>query len=565
MIGRVFLARTWSADVAFDPVAHATEDLTVFSAKFTQARQEAGIIEIECLYPAGGFLTSNRWGILSVEIDGVPVEVARGEIVGFPLALAGQTVRVQMICRRPSHVEEVDDLFASRNAEVPVELEDIDIARRTEAYLLDEIYHDPRTLIASLEPIAGNAPPVLTLCGEGAAPGQSQIFALSAEITDAPSTKCVVECQVDFEQLIYGKFNAAAELSALPASERTTFTPNALADAAKNIALDGGYELLSSSIETSPLLPLTVYTSARTVDPATCVVTKAARVNMMEHQIVDLHLDVLAQAVQPRRERFRVSVAPLLLPFGGEADAEEIVYLTDAEKRAETVQVLSYEPRPGSLVQFFKRGVGASIFTSGGAYRETVQDIVDALVRRAARTAIERAHCVQLTIDTTAEVAISLTLKDRVRVTDARLPAGVATGKIVGLEVEFGQSDRGRIVLACPVSDSIDVHEAEIQYSSMSVLPGFSIDTTSNLEAVRNGSAPALVDSFSLIDAGDVQRAEIDGTTETYVIADPEDAVSKTGIMLHLRDLSPSDVENLDEAVIEFAPVSLILPEGIRL
>jgi hypothetical protein len=555
----------WSADIAFSPSEHAREDLTVFSASFTQARQEAGIIEIECLYPACGFLTSSRWGILSVEKDGVAVEVARGEIVGFPLALTGQTVRVQLICRRPGHVELVDEIFASRDSEVPAELEDVDTPRRTEAYLLDEVYHDPVSLMPSLEPIAGSAPPVLTLYGEGAAPGQSEIFGLSAEITDAPSATCTVECQVDFEQLVYGKINAAAEISALPAGERTTFTPNALIDAAKNISLDGGYELLSASLETTPLVPLEIFTSARTVDPATCVVTRAKRVSMQEYRIDGVDLEVMVQAVQPRRERFRVSVAPLLLPFGGEADAEEIVYLTDAERRAETVKVMSYSPRPGSLVQFSKRGVGASIFTSGGAYRASIHDITDALVRRAARTAIERAHCVQLTIDTSAETAISLTLKDRIRIIDARLPAGIATGKITGIELTFGQTDSARIVIACPVSDSIDVDAVDIQYSAQEVLPEFVIDTTSTLQAVSAGDESELVLECALIDAGDVQRDEIDGTTETSVIADPEAAVPKTGLTLSLRDLTPVDVDTLDEAVISFAPVAVILPEGIRL
>jgi hypothetical protein len=199
-IGKIYFARVASPSVAFDPASHAAEDLTVFKASVSQARQECAIISLECLYPEGGLL-SDRWGILSIERGGVAVEIARGQINGFPAAFAGQRVQVELICRRTDHVTAVDELFAARDAEVPDVLVDSNVMRRTEAYLLDEVYHDKLTLTPTLEPIAGAEAPALTLYGEGAAAGQSQIMGIDIEITDAPVEAVTIDLECFFEEL----------------------------------------------------------------------------------------------------------------------------------------------------------------------------------------------------------------------------------------------------------------------------------------------------------------------------------------------------------------------------
>src|SRR5690606_19500628 len=69
-------------------------------------------------------------------------------------------------------------------------------------------------------------------------------------------------------------------------------------------------------------------------------------------------------------------------------------------------------PRQGryKIQQIARRGVSASVFRSGGQFRESCRDIVEAVARYAARIAIERAHCVWLRIDIPATHILDLDL-----------------------------------------------------------------------------------------------------------------------------------------------------------
>lgn len=568
MIGKVFFARVASATTPFDPEAHAVEELTIFSASVSQGRQEAAIVTIECEYPEGGLFGGPRWGMLSAEIDGTVMLLARGEIVVFPMALAGQTVRIEMICRRSDHTAAVDALFASRNPEVPSELVDIEVERRTEGWILDEVYHDPQTLTPSLQPIAGNEAPLNIVFGEGSESGTSNVLSIRAEITDAPPSFAELELEAYLEQRRYAVFNAAGRFGAVEGALRRTLTPNALRDAITSASTDGGYEILSGNLETSLHQTHEVYISEKVVDPTSCVITqKAGKAEVDEYSIDSLEIDTLVQAVQPRREYLKVRVTPELQALGGESDITETLYMSDADARAQSIQVLSYNPGNGVGVrQFSKRGVSASLFSSGGAFRESCSDIVAALATRAARQLIEAAHCVELTIATTAETAMSVTLKDRVRINDVRLPAGYAIGKVVGIDYTLSETDSGQIMLACPISaDATGRNEVELVMPAPDIDITSPIVTTATMAALISGDPYTMTTSFALSDTAEDQLTPISGTTEEIVIEDPESRIPKTGIEIEFRDLQPMDADDVEPTRMAYAPITLRLPEGIQL
>lgn len=567
MIGKVFFARVAGPDVTFSAVDHAREDLVVLKVAVSQARQEAAIIELETLYPAGGLLGGDRYGILSADVNGTIVEIARGEIVGFPVALAGETVRVELICRRSDHAQLVDDLFATRSDEVPPEIEDINSPRRAEGYILDEVYHDRRTLTPTLEPISGQGAPAAVLYGEGAAAGQSEILSMSIEITDAPARSVMIEADVNFTEVAWGKVDLGSQLTIMvPDADRATYTPNALANAVRGITLDGGYELLASSLETQESTRLTVHSKAQRTDPATCAIIPSEKTHFRKHIITDLKIEALVTASQPRSEILRVSVEPSLAPFGGEVSETEYLSLGDCETRARTIHSFTYFPTQTSSISMSRLGVGRSIFASGGQFRSSCRDIYDALIKRAARIAIERAHCVRLTVETTAEVVLGLDLRDRVEVRDVRLPGGVATGKIVGWDIEINNAAIGRLVLAVPISGRRGSNDAAAVSDAAPVFrTAVNGATTAAMSAVRNSTDAYFVERLEIIDAAPEQEAALAGSTATSPIEEPDKQLPRSGIAISLADLSPTELESLRKTELETVAVSVTLPDGISL
>lgn len=564
-LGRLFFARVTDPDVEFDPDIHALEDLTVFGVRVSHARRECAIISLDCLYPEGGLLGSARWGILSIERGGVPHEIARGQISGFPLALAGQTVSVDLMCRRSDHIEKVDALFAARNSEVPVELMDMSVARRTEAFILDEVYHDRRTLNPSLEPIAGGAAPALTLYGEGSDPDQSRILSMSIQITDTPASRITVRTEAHFEEQAWGQFDAASpHFASIDPARQLTYTPEALRNSMSAVQLDGGFERLASGIETVQLAgSMTVFTTQRGVDPRSCNVIHSKKVQFPEHRIDSMSLECAVSALQPRREILEITVESGIVGYSGEMSAlDETIYVADMEARARTARVMSYQTGRGRPVQFVRRGVAPSVFSSGGDFRESCTDIAEAIARYGARQLIERAHCIQIVVSVPAEDILDIDLRDRVRIVDVRLPGGQAVGKVAGWDIEIGETAVGQLVLACPISSGSG-DTASVDVSDIRVVGDISIDSTPTLDAVKTGDAFALVTRFELVDAAPEQIDAIGGSTPDEPIPDPETQIPQTGVLVEFVDLVPTDYDVLDPTRVRLADFPLTLPQGI--
>lgn len=577
MIGKIYFARVPSSDEPFDPITHAREDEQVMGIRYSHVVEESAIIEVEMIAAAGGIMTGHPWGIVSFEVDGIVTEIARGQIVNFPLSLLGEMVKYELICRSGNHVAAVDALYAAQDHLVPKELETLGKTRRTAPYLLSYIYHDPRTLTPSLDPICGSGGIAAVLFGEGADPDQSNIFGLKMELSDNPASSVSITLESIWEQIEYGKVDIAAQFDLIDDYKKRTLTPLALADSLRSIKMTGGYELLTTSVSTSAMLPIDVYTSERSVDPATCIVTPAQKSQVMRHSIDDIAIETICTASQPRKERITVTVVPGLKPVGGESDVAETLGLYDPEHHAYVSRYISYRRNPAEpgLTTTTRYGVLGSIFMASGGLRASTQDIINATARRAARIAAIRAHCVRLTIDTTAEAAAEITLKDRIQVYDARLPGGTATGKVIGVGIDLtGSSASGQIILACPVSDTTykpgntiatEGIERMIKPTGGAIEDGWSIAQTAHINAVRDGDAMHLTESMDIIDGADVQEPLINYTDEDNVISDPQNVIPPTTIDIQMTDLDPTDIELMPVTMLKYKAFDLRLPEGISL
>lgn len=416
-----------------------------------------------------------------------------------------------------------------------------------------------------MEAIAGDSKPAHTLYGEGGAAGQSRILSIDIDITDTPAEAVTIELECAFDEEAWSVFDAGDRFALLDAADKATYTPNALRSALQSLRADGGFEVLSSSMVTRELTPTRVYTAPREVDTATCVITPAESVDIMRHEIESIKIECLVNAIQPRRERLSVTVKPEISDFGGQVEELlETEYMLDAESRAHFTHVMSFSTGQYTLAQFSRSEVDPSIFYRDGAFRASNTDVVEALTRKAAKIALERAHCVQLTVETSVEEILHLDLRDRVRIVDARLPGGLAVGKIIGWDVTFGASQAGQIVVMCPISRST-ANEASVDFFDPEIEGSVNIDTTSTMRAVRDGDSLHLITDLTLTDTAEQQYAQIGDTDEHNVIQDPTSQMARTGVTMQFADLTPVEADALDTTVIKLKKYTLKLPEGITL
>lgn len=324
--GKIYFSRV--ANI-LDPKTPRAEDLLVFGVVFEHFNGEAATVRLECLYPQTGLLSGPRFGVLSIDVDGVETEIARGQIVGHPVALPGQPVSVELLCRRPDHDAQIDALYLPFDNIIPSELADTAVKRRSEPYVSATPYIDPVSLEAELNTIAGLTNYDKILVGENFASEPSQILSMNVSITNPPPKE--VEFIVDAfwtEERI-----REVDLFSTPANA-VTLTPNALRSSLQSPVIDGsGFQFLEASLTTTPLIAADVVVSERKVDPFTCIVTPAVQERIMAHRIDNGTLNVLASAEQPRREILKFRMIPLIQDIGGGTVITENISLGNIDAR----------------------------------------------------------------------------------------------------------------------------------------------------------------------------------------------------------------------------------------
>lgn len=592
-MGKAYTALVSSPTVPFDPIAHAREDLEVFRMHFAQVDSECGIIQLECRYPIGGIMSLPRWCIISVDFGDGLIEVARGEIVQFPFALAGDLVQIEVMCRDQHHTSLVDDLYDALDSTIPVELEAADAKRRAEAYILDVVYHDPRTLRPSLVPIAGDQPPVRTYYGEGATAGTSNVFGLKASMISSPAKSVTMTISASWQQKEYGDINIAERFPKSHPDQSLTLTPDAMRKALSSIQLDGGYSMLSASLDAIPSQPrISWWITKPETDPWSCITVYPDYRQVRTHIINSIDVRAEVVAVQERTETLEITVRPQIADIGSAEDVRETLEAVNVERLIEESRTVSYPARPDKphlINQVTRWGVGDTLFRGPlGMIRPPAQKIVAAAIGRAARIAIQRAHCIEIIINVAARDAVEITLRDRIRVYDRRLPGGYAVGRVYGLEWTLSsRGEAGKIILRCPVSTSGDRDSADV-IGGDEITTNTPIFNTPVILAVRTGDAQYLTTDLQVHDFASEQReamgidpAHPTPPAEMQPPDDPDDDVvsdepypveglwpplkdpTTTTISVDLRDLSPRDIEDMPVLRLALSDVIVSLPAGV--
>lgn len=570
--GKIYFARIAQWD---DQHTLQAEDLTIFGVNFTHFDGEAATVDLECFYPESGLLSGPRFGVLSIEIDGVETVLARGQIVGHPVALPGEVVTVEMLCRRPDHTQQIDELYAVYDAQIPSELADDTMKRRSEPFVSAKPYIDPVTLSADWSSIAGVTSFDRTLVGENGTGEISDILEMGVLITDAPATEVEIVAEAYFVE----ERMREIDLFEMPVdgTSLTTLTPEALSQALQSPIIDGGgFEFLEASLQTTKMRDLNIVTSKRQVDPFTCVVTPATVEQIPVHRIDNGTLNVLAFAEQPRREVLKFRMKPMIQDIGGGEVVTEHVTIANIGNRIRKFVPYSFKDAQGNLTQKAKKLAARRKiwFDESGTFRPENQDILHTLAFRAAKILNERSHCVELTLNVRLQAAIGLSLKDRLRVVDSRLNGGQAMGKITSISYSINSSEEATVTISCPISAPAEARTADYRFSYWFDHDGDEDQppAAQAVDALRNGSVNAhnfFVEDFRLENLEADQMQNLANHTEENVNAtalpDPLSEVPPTGFTVDLAEANPIDLEELGDHEVRLMPAELRLPQGIVL
>lgn len=456
MLEKLYLFRHSSPDYNVSRF-EAEASQPVMSATFSHREEEAAIITVAYELQQTTFGSGSRYGILcGVDSEGAFRVLARGEVVGYPVGLAGATVSVEIMCRRPDHVSRVDQLWLEWSTFVPPELDNSTDPRRAEMFVPKVVYHDPVILEPRLVPMEGEGAPI-ELYGEGASWGDSKILSIRGSVTEAPAESVTVGADAVFDERLTKPVDFGPEIGTVQ-----TATPKEFKAGIRKMSAGGGDFFILSKEARLVGTSAHVYTSHKaTIDPITCLV-RPKKTAVAPVQTFEIDLRAAVTVVQRRREVAELKVIPQIWKMGGASDVAFDVSVYDAENLAYSEQQYQYQtgqylkiagqefPVMGS-VNF--RNVRRSIFVRNDAIYSENLHVLKALVGQGVREAVQRAHCVQLSLSVTADAMEGIRVGGRVRVHDVRLPGGRATGKVVGIAMSWTSSATATLELSCPISE----------------------------------------------------------------------------------------------------------------
>lgn len=560
-----------------------TRSDTVFSVVFDQSAGAAATLVIDCLYPPGGFLGADRYAEVFIEVDGVEEMLARGYIAGHPWAMPGERVQVEMICRNADYVEKFDAIFAPFDASTPECLAPLGRTRRSEDFIPYHKHVDPVTLAEELVLIGGSAPPVRTLTGAVDGYQGAEILSVQHNITKTPVSMIEFEVEAFFVERRVG----VADLWQPDQSQTPvmTATPNALYDALRNLTLDGGgVTPLSSDLQTFQNNTVEVMLEEGGSDPATCLKYPPKLADVGVHMVSSASLEVLLDAEQPRREKLIFRMIPEVQQFGEMEVLRESISLGPVEDLM--TRSVGYSYHVDGNWRLSRQSVVAtnSFFTEYNAeqgvrqYDPDMDMVINSLGYYASRLALERSHCVELTIETTLSAAYGLTPRDRIVIADQRLAGGYTMGKIVGINLNIGSSEKATLTVECPISKPGENYPGG----------GFTFNYFYALDQIGVGGPPSspivdlmrtsssagmigqnIIANFDLYNAYDVQSVKINesATNNINAVANPDiiGSLDKTGVEIELVDLEAIPVEDLGVYEIRTQPATMKMQQGITL
>lgn len=325
-----YLAFVDDVTVAFDPILHAREDLTVFSLSISQSESEKAAASVEVVNPGIASLLSigQRFAIISEQREnGEFVVLFRGSLTGIPTELAGDFATFEFIGEGPATADHVktlaaslktgdgyDNLFTDPASDDPV----IAIEGRPVSY-----YVDRRSLVPSVSNVISGSKTINV---------GDEFFddSLQISVGEPPLSECSLVVEVEWEQRAIGRVNLAGlireqlagsnDIDGLLADVRT-ITPDDLESTfpgtGSGFDADSGWSFVSHDLSRVAKKQVRVRDWYYSTGRRWC----DAWIDVWRYDLDEFY--VRYEYRQPRRERLNVKLTSSFQPVLGETARSE--------------------------------------------------------------------------------------------------------------------------------------------------------------------------------------------------------------------------------------------------
>ena len=501
-------------------VASGGTELTAMQIAISRRRDTYDMIDVTIVWPGATFWSSGfRYIAIRSSHDGV---IAVGEIVGIPVAMAGAVVTVQAACRAADHSTKIANALTPARARLGKHLAPDDDESLLDI-CLQSLYVAPVGGGVLAFPFGGlSSRSVVQLYGEGAAVGASNILGLRVIMTNDPASAFRLKARARHVQSYTNQVSVPLpDFSYYGVFER---------------ASDGGdadhFPLGINVSADSPSGIKSVKTAPPFVDPTTCarIPPRTEIVSRRTATGATFRAAVTSRVQRDETAFFDVTTNVGPIP-GARSDAAEefaVADMTGANFFDQTF--IQRKPGGGSRNIRMRCGNSSAWLAPGSKdVSALTRDTVNGLVEVATRRALDHIYCVEMQVDVPAAVAIALDTRDRCRVSDVRLPGGVATGWVTGVNIVLSQSDSATITLLCPIVAAAPVTTGD-RFTTTIGLSGGVIEVRGTLGAPA-GYQPTKPGIFLALEAGDgaffVQSATVSDTAaDNDVTLDQIDAAN---------------------------------------
>lgn len=431
------------ADTSFDG-AYSREDEQVLAFEVEHREGECATLSVEIRNPRVGLLTPLRkvWAWLSQ--DGTPLFF--GRLVGAPDALQGETITLHFVARPADFADQKETVAATLRVlpffdpvwVAPEARNDPDavLEARSALWHIDRVSH----VVTASDIVAGEA----TLVDIDAGFYRES---LGLSYAQTPARRVIVEASVSWEQRAKGSLDISKQIIDAFAVAGTEQIGAISSYTGEGLMRDWPYQGAEIGAGWS-VGRVRLQRLDGTVYPATghrAALLGSARA-WFPLWVIKPVMRVSYDCTRSRRERVTFELAAEtqpLLSTSGEEDVIRLSYQSSAVGEAIDGVLPIGDLRRRSYVQ-----------TDRG--EQSLQHLI--LIARAQLVA--RARAVQVQADIPFATAITLSCRGPARLSDARLPGGEATGKIVGYR--FGMSGDtgeklGSVVIACTIGTGADL------------------------------------------------------------------------------------------------------------
>lgn len=510
----LYLAFIATHDVAFDPAVHAREDLVCLSGRVEDRRQGDVIVpSFSVTLPNEGlFLTrTERYAILSEKGPGdvAAVELARGRVLGMPADIGGRTVELEFVSLPPNEdavLKAAAD--ALRVGEVAYD-PDADPSAREAAELYDPVFFpqadtNPASVLAARTQVwrwnrKTLVPELVSTVYDADAPlhdvaGDGIEGSLKVASLDPPRATTKLRLVAHWTQEAKGKQTFPCS----PSAGIPTYSWNDLISSMPKpgtpVGVDTGWHVAEAEIQNVDFSAILDSFNASIATHANGDPNVSACEVVLQPATVNVYVKLGYEYRQQREEIVDLSMPASIQQVLGDDRKESIeqVQLSALNIDQATAEWAYENPDTlvrnhyavGSLVQasgrvweclfehdattvFLVQQSGITLWQQA-AKQSAMPDSRHAsyfgsdrgvrtlrhALRRLRKSVLQRAHCLEASFDVAWGIGRAMSLGDRCRIVNRRIPNGQCTGVITGLQLTAdGKRRTATVTMLVPVGE----------------------------------------------------------------------------------------------------------------